>query len=395
MTSLPLRKFLYLLAGLAAAALLAWGFVPAPVPVDVATAQRGPLQVTVNEDGETRARDHYVVSAPVAGRVSRITLREGDAVVAGQAVAQLWAAPLTARQREEQNARVVGAEALVREAGEKLRHAAADYAQARRERERVEQLVAKGFLSAQGAEQSSVAETTSANEVEAARFRLSFAEAELRSVRAALYVEGALPGKPAPVVTLRAPLDGRVLRVPDRSERVVAAGAPILTLGDPRGLEVVIDLLTTDAVKVRPGMPVLLEGWGGDRPLRAQVRVVEPLAFTKVSALGVEEQRVNVIADFVDPPGALGDAFRVEARVVLWRGENVLKVPVSALYRRGDAWTVFVVEGGRARAREIELAHRGALEVEVVKGLQDGETVVRHPSNELADGRRVAMRSVR
>ncbi len=142
-------------------------------------------------------------------------------------------------------------------------------------------------------------------------------------------------------------------------------------------------------------MAVLLEGWGGDRPLQAKVRAVEPLAFTKVSALGVEEQRVNVIADFVDAAGPLGDAFRVEARVVLWSGENVRKIPVSALFRRGDAWTVFVVEGGRARARGIELGHRGALEVEVVKGLQDGETVVRHPPNELADGRRVVVRSVR
>jgi HlyD family secretion protein len=365
------------------------------VPVEVATVQRGPLQVTADEDGETRAREHYVVSAPVAGRLSRIALREGDAVRAGQVVAQLWAAPLTARQREEQNARVAGAEALVREADEKLRHAEADYAQARRERERVDKLVAQNFLSPQGAEQARVAETTSANEVEAARFRARFAEAELRSARAALYVEGALPGKPAPAITLRAPLDGKVLRIPDRSERVVAAGAPILTLGDPGGLEIVIDLLTTEAVKVKPGMSVLLEGWGGDRPLRAKVRVVEPLAFTKVSALGVEEQRVNVIADFVDPPGPLGDAFRVDARVVLWSGENVLKIPVSALFRRGDAWTVFVVDGGRARAREIEPGHRGALEVEVAKGLQGGETVVRHPSNELADGRRVAMKAGR
>jgi HlyD family secretion protein len=304
-------------------------------------------------------------------------------------VALLWAAPLTARQREEQKAKVEAAEALVREANEKLRHAEADYAQARRERERVDKLVAQNFLSPQGAEQARVAETTGANEVEAARFRARFAEAELRSSRAALYVEGALPGKPAPSVQLRAPVDGKVLSIPDRSERVVASGAPLMTLGDPSSLEVVIDLLTTEAVKVKPGMPVLLEGWGGDRPLNARVRLVEPHAFTKVSALGVEEQRVNVIADFVDPPGPLGDAFRVEARIVLWRGDDVLKVPVSALFRRGERWSVFVVEGARAHLREVELGHRGALEAEVTQGLREGETVVRHPSNELADGRRV------
>lgn len=383
------RKLLYAALAAAAAAIVAWGFFPDPVMVEVAEVRRGPLEVTVDEDAETRAREHYVVSAPVAGRVSRIELREGDRVAEGQLVAQLWAAPLTARQREEQRAKVAAAEALVREANEKLRHAEADHAQARRERERVDKLVAQNFLSPQGAEQSRVAETTSANEVEAARFRSRFAEAEVRAARAALYVEGALPGKPAPAITLRSPVAGSVLRVPDRSERVVTAGAPLVTLGDPSRLEVVIDLLTTEAVKVKPGMPVRLEGWGGAGSLAAKVRLVEPLAFTKVSALGVEEQRVNVIADFVDPPGPLGDAFRVEARVVLWRGEDVLKLPVSALFRRGERWSVFVVEGNRARVRDVQLGQRGTLEAEVAGGLKEGERVVRHPSNDLEDGGRV------
>jgi HlyD family secretion protein len=180
-----------------------------------------------------------------------------------------------------------------------------------------------------------------------------------------------------------------VLRIPDKSERVVASGAPLVVVGDPSQLEVVIDLLSTEAVKVKPGMPVLLEAWGGEHPLQARVRVVEPLAFTKVSALGVEEQRVNVIADFVDPPGPLGDAYRVEARVVLWIGDDVLKVPVSAVFRRGDNWCVFVVEGRRARRRDVELGHRGQLEVEILAGVKAGERVVRHPSNEVEDGRRV------
>jgi HlyD family secretion protein len=391
MTALALdrRKLLYGALAIAAAAIVAWGFFPDPVAVEVAEVRRGPLEVTVDEDAETRARDHYVVSAPVAGRVSRIELREGDRVAEGQLVAQLWAAPLTARQREEQKAKVAAAEALVREANEKVRHAEADHAQARRERERVDKLVAQGFLSPQGAEQSRTTEVTSANEAEAARSRARFAEAELRAARAALYVEGALPGQPAPAISLRAPADGRVLRIADRSERVVAAGASLVTLGDPSRLEVVIDLLTTEAVKVKPGMPVRLEGWGGAGALAAKVRVVEPLAFTKVSALGVEEQRVNVIADFVDPPGPLGDAFRVEARVVLWRGEDVLKLPVSALFRRGERWSVFVAEGGRARVRDVAIGQRGTLEAEVTGGLKEGERVVRHPSNELGDGARV------
>ncbi len=363
MTALALdrRKLLYGALAIAAAAIVAWGFFPEPVAVEVAEVRRGPLEVTVDEDAETRARDHYVVSAPVAGRVSRIELREGDRVAEGQLVAQLWAAPLTARQREEQKAKVAAAEALVREANEKVRHAEADHAQARRERERVDKLVAQGFLSPQGAEQSRTTEVTSANEAEAARSRARFAEAELRAARAALYVEGALPGQPAPAISLRAPADGRVLRIADRSERVVAAGASLVTLGDPSRLEVVIDLLTTEAVKVKPGMPVRLEGWGGAGALAAKVRVVEPLA----------------------------DAFRVEARVVLWRGEDVLKLPVSALFRRGERWSVFVAEGGRARVRDVAIGQRGTLEAEVTGGLKEGERVVRHPSNELGDGARV------
>ena len=353
--------------------------------------QRGSLQVTVDEDAETRARERYVVGAPVAGRVSRIELREGDRVAAGDVLARLWPLPLSAREREEQLARIAAAEALAREAEERVRHAQSDHAQAKRERERIEKLVGEGYISPQGAEQAQVTETTSANELQAARFRARSAAADARAARAALLaVEGA-GGRPAPPIPVRSPVDGVVLRNPDRSERVVAAGATLAVIGDPTRLEVVIDLLTTEAVKVRPGMPVLLEGWGGERPLRATVRVVEPLAFTKVSALGVEEQRVNVIADFVDPPGPLGDAFRVEARVVLWSADDVLKVPVSALFRRGEAWSVFVVEGGRARVREIELGHRGALEAEVAKGLRAGEQVVRHPSNEVADGARVTV----
>lgn len=383
------RKLLYAALGAAAIGAIAWGFVPDPIAVEVTTVQRGPLQVTADEDGETRAHDRYVVSAPVAGRVSRVELHEGDAVRADQIVAQLWPVPLSAREREEQLARIAAAEALVREAQERIRHAAADYEQAKRERLRVDRLVRDGFMSPQGAEQARVLETTSANELQAARFRARSAQADAQVARAALLALDAARGAAPAAIAVHSPVEGKVLRIPDKSERVVTAGAPLVVVGDPSQLEVVIDLLSTEAVKVKAGTPVLLEGWGGDRPLRARVRVVEPLAFTKVSALGVEEQRVNVIADFVDPPGPLGDAYRVEARVVLWSGDDVLKVPVSALFRRGETWNVFVLESARARRREVEIGHRGALEVEIVKGLSVGEQVVRHPSNDVEDGRRV------
>ena len=383
------RKLLYAALGAVALGLIVWGFVPNPVPVEVSVVERGPLQVTADEDGETRAHDRYVVSAPVAGRISRIELHEGDALGAGQVVTQLWPIPLSAREREEQLARIAAAEALVREAQERVRHAAADYEQAKRERQRVDKLVREGFISPQGAEQARVMESTSANEVRAARFRARSAQADAQAARAALRaLDGARDGRPI-AIPVRSPVDGKVLRIPDKSERVVGPGAPLVIVGDPSQLEVVIDLLSTEAVKVKPGMSVLLEGWGGERPLKARVRVVEPLAFTKVSALGVEEQRVNVIADFVDPPGALGDAYRIEARVVLWSSDDVLKVPASALFRHGETWSAFVVQGARARRRDVQIEHRGALEVEVIKGLTAGEQVIRHPSNDVEDGGRV------
>jgi HlyD family secretion protein len=387
--SAPQRKLLYAVLGAVAIGAIAWGFVPDPIPVEATIVQRGPLRVTADEDAETRAHDRYVVSAPATGRVSRIELHEGDAVRAGQVVARIWPAPLTVREREVQLARIAAAEALVREAQERVRHAEADYEQAKRERLRVDRLVREGFMSSQGAEQSRVQETTSANELQAARFRARAAQADADAARAVLLAVSDDRGAAQTVIPVRSAVGGKVLRIPDKSERVVSPGAPLLIVGDPGRLEVVIDLLSTEAVKVKPGMPVFLDGWGGDRPLQARVRVVEPLAFTKVSALGVEEQRVNVIADFVDPPGPLGDAYRVEAHVVLWNGADVLKVPASALFRRGENWNVFVVDGSRARRREVTIGHRASLEVEVASGLSAGERVLRHPSNDIEEGRRV------
>jgi HlyD family secretion protein len=393
MIPLPVRRrwFYAALAILGVAAVL-MVLRPEPVPVEVTMVGRGPLLVTVDEDGETRAHDRYVIGAPVAARVERIELHEGDAVRRGQPVARLWPVPLSARERQEHLARIESARTLVRAGDERVRHAATDHAQARRERERIEGLLRDGLVSPQEAEQARVAESTSDNEARAARFQAQSAQADLQAARAALLaLDGARGGAPA-AISLRSPVDGKVLRIPDKSDRVVPAGAPLVVVGDPAQLEVVLDLLSAEAVKVKPGMPVLLEGWGGDSVLRARVRLVEPLGFTKVSALGVEEQRVNVIADFVDPPGSLGDAFRVEARVVLWSGEDVLKVPVSALFRHGMGWSLFVVENGRARRRDVEPSHRGTLEVEITRGVRPGDQVIRHPSNDVEDGRRVLPR---
>jgi HlyD family secretion protein len=382
------KKLVYVIAGLVILAGLSLLFLPGPVPVEVTRVGVGPLQVTVDEDGETRAHDRFVVSAPVAGRVARIDLHEGDLIAPGQAIAELWPLPLSAREREEQLARIGAVEAQLREASERVRQAAASHEQARRERTRMETLAKGGFVAQQEAEQARLTEMTSANELEAVRFRERSVEADLKAARAALLSLDTSRGSGARVI-VRSPAAGKVLRIPEKSERVVAAGAALITVGDPNLIEIVVDLLSTDAVKVKAGMPVLLEGWGGDQPLRARVRVVEPYGFTKVSALGVEEQRVNVIADFVDPTESLGDGYRVEAKIVIWSGDKVLKVPVSALFRQGEEWAVFVVEGGRARRRKIQLGHRGALEAEVTHGLSAAETVIRHPSNDLTDGARV------
>lgn len=386
------RWWVYAGIGCVVAAAVAYAFRPSPIEVDVATASRGPLMVTVDEDGETRARDRFVVSAPVAGRVARIDLREGDAVAADQEVARIWTLPLSAREREEQVARIAAAEALEREAEERVRRAETDYAQAQRDRERMEQLERRGMVSHQEAEQAVVAERTQANALTEARFRERSTAADAEAARAARLALDESPVGPEGAVRLRAPVAGRVLRVPERSERVVQAGTPLLIIGDPTRLEIVIDLLSTEAVKVEPGMNVLLEGWGGDQTLRAQVRVVEPFAFTKVSALGVEEQRVNVIADFVDPPGRLADAYRVDARIVLWKSDDVLTVPASAVFRRGDDMSVFVVEGGRARRRDVGVGHRNPASVEIVSGLDVGAVVIRHPPNAVDDGVRVRPR---
>lgn len=388
------RKTLYVAVLVTAAAGFVVLFLPDPIDVDIAPVTIGPLVVTVDEDGETRAHDRYVVSAPVAGRVSRIELHEGDSVQARQLVAEIWPLPLSARERDEQLARIASAQALSNEAREQVRRAKIEHEQAQRERKRMATLVQDGFVSPQAAEKTILAESTSANALDAARFRATSAAAELRAAKAAQLAIAAKPGSRA-AVRLESPVSGKVLRIPEKSERVVAAGTPLLILGDANQLEIVIDVLSNEAVNIKPGMPVLIEGWGGDEPLQAKVSVVEPYAFTKVSALGVDEQRVNVIADFVGSHATLADAYRIEARVVVWRSDNALKAPASALFRKQDGWAAFVLEDGRARLREVTVGRRTAFEVQVLTGLEAGERTIVHPSNDIADGTRLRMREVR
>jgi HlyD family secretion protein len=369
------------LAGLAAYVLLR----PEALPVETARAARRALQVTVDEEGETRVRDRYVVAAPVAGRVARITLREGDAVRVGTVVARVFPAPLDPRTRDQAAARLGAVEDARRAADAAALQARAAHEQAHRSWERARQLAAQNLIAAEERERAELEETTRARELESAEFRAQAAAHEVELARAAL------AGDRQPIA-IRSPVGGRVLRVPEPSERVVVAGTPLLEVGDPSTLEIVADLLSAEAVKVRPGAPILVEGWGGAGMLRGRLRVVEPSAFTKVSALGVEEQRVNVVGDFVDSPGALGDRYRVEIRIVVWQGDSVLTVPSSALFRRGEGWGVFLVEAGRARQRDVVVGHRTPFDAEIVEGLRERDVVIRHPSDRVAEGVKVAPR---
>ena len=386
--SLPRHWRLYLMA-LLVVAFVAWRLRPTAVEVDTTLVSVGPLRETIDQEGRTRVHDRYVVAAPVSGRLERVLFRAGDAVRRGETVAWLRPAPLDARSRQEATERAAAAEDARQAADAASLAARAAFNQAERTRVRAESLAAEGHLSPAAREDAQLLATTRRRELEAATARVETAAHEVEVARGALLAASPASSSAGARTAVRAPVSGRVLLLLEQSERVLPAGTTILELGDPGRLEIVSDLLSTDAVKVGPGDTVLVEGWGGDRALHARVRLVEPSGFTKVSALGVEEQRVNVIADLVDPPGPLGDRFRVLARVVLWGSDRVLKVPVSALVRQGEGWAAFVVQEGRARLRPVTVGHRGDFEAEVVSGLREGAEVIAYPSDLIREGVRV------
>lgn len=374
--------------GIAVVLVIFW-LRPRPTRVDTANAVRGPLQVTVDGEGRTRVRDRYVVASPVPGRLRRINLRRGDSVLQDQLIAQIESLPLSPldpRQRSEATARVNAAEDAKRESDALVARAKASHDQARRESERSEKLVAAGVISRQELERAQMAMDVAARELDAAKSQSETAGHEVEVARSALLALDRTQKTSVTTVQVRAPVGGRVLRVIEESERVINAGAPLIELSNPSKLEVVIELLSTDAVKVKPGALVLIERWGGDGVLQARVRLVEPSAFTKISALGVEEQRVNVIADFTEASKALGDGYRVEGRIVIWENDNVLKISSSALFRTGDAWGVFVVEAGKAARRQVQVGQRTAFDAEIVGGLEDDAQVIVHPSNDITEG---------
>ena len=381
------------------AAGLVYGFMPRAVPVDIAEVKRAPLAVTVEEEGKTRVTERYQVTAPVAGYARRIDLKAGDAVAAGQVLAVIEPArsvALDPRTRVQSQAQVSAAQAALAMAEENARAATAAAQLSQQERARAESLRESNFLSAQALDTARTAETRARAVQQAAAHSVRVARFELDMARAAVASTTKLQnGGAADVLRVRAPVAARVLKLLHESEGAVAAGQPLLEIGNPDTLEVEVEVLSTHAVKIAPGSKVILDRWGGEKAVEGRVRVVEPSGFTKISALGVEEQRVRVIVDFASPREAwqpLGDGYRVEARFVLWEGDDVLQLPTSALFRHGEGWAVFAIDGGRARLTPVETGQRSGLATQVLSGLAAGARVVSHPDDNISDGTRVKPR---
>jgi HlyD family secretion protein len=371
-------------------AVIVRAWLPKPVAVEVAAAHRTALVVEVAEEGQARVRDRFIVSAPLGGMLRRIELDPGAEVEAGAVLAYVEApAPplLDERARREASARLAAAVAHEHRAAAAVAGAATARTAAVREAARARSLEQRRAIATAEREQAELAEQLALRDLAAAEAERAGAAAEASAVRA-LLGEGERRGG-ASVIPVTAPVRGRVLRVVRESAGPVAAGTPLLELGDTSAIELVVPVLSGDAVKIRPGMPCFIDAWGGEANLAGRVRRVEPSAFTRISALGIEEQRVNVIVELADPPASLGDGFRVEARIATWQGNDVLAIPASAVFRDHGRWAVYAIEDGRARLRPIEVGHRGRLDVEITGGLPEGTEIVLHPSDRVQDGRKL------
>lgn len=383
------KRSLLILGGLAVVGLIVRALLPQPVDVDVAVASRGPLEVEVREDGQTRVRDRFVVVAPISGELERITVDPGTFVEAGAVITKIRPPQfslLDARARSETMARLAAARAREKQAVSAIARARESKALADTEAQRTRRLVEQGAVSGIERERADLAAQLAEQDLSAAEQARAAAQAEIEALRAVLEPGSGPAVKPLDVV---APVRGRILRVLRESGGAVLIGTALVELGDPTALEVVVDVLSRDAERIRPGMEVEIET-GGATPLHGTVGTVEPSAFTRVSALGVEEQRVNVIVCFDSPPN-IGDAYRVDARIIIWRG-IVLRIPAGALFRDRGHWATYVVDGGRARLRWVEIGHRGRVDIEITKGLREGERVILHPGDQVHDTSRIAIR---
>jgi HlyD family secretion protein len=390
------RRIFVVVVVLAAALLIVRGLWPKPVIVDVARVGRGPFRVTVDEDGRTRVKDRHLVAAPLSGHLARLELHPGDHVEAGAVLARIvpLEPPLIdARTRAELESRLGGARAAHKQAEASVARSEAASEQAERARARVAALLERGAAAPGDLERAELAARTRAKELESARFGVRAADHEVAMAEAMLSRAQGSAQAARDEFVIRSPLAGRVLKVMRESEGPVAAGQSLVELGDPQALEIVVDVLTSDAVGIRPGAKVVLRGWGGEAPLAGRARLVEPSAFSRVSALSVEEQRVNVIVDPEGPPALraeLGDGWRVEAEISVWETASAISVPASAEFRDDVGWAVFVVRAGRAHQVQVGLGRRGRLALEVTEGLGEGDVVILHPSDRVRDGEAVS-----
>lgn len=394
--ALTSRNFVFGFIGAAIVASLVYVTLHSdPVAVDLHRLKRGPMQVTINADGKTRIREVYEVSSPITGTALRAPVRVGDRVIAGQTVVAvvepLSSSLLDPRSRIQAEAAVREAEAALQVARSRVREAQEDLTHAQREYDRSKALVERGVASQMRLEDSEQMLGMKRAAETAAVSGLEMANSALDRARAALIEPGGAgdDGEASCCMQLTAPVDGRVLEIDVISERPVVAGMRLLSVGQPDDLEIVADLLSTDAVRLDLGDRAIVERWGGDDPLEARISKIEPSAYTKVSALGIEEQRVDVVFDLITPPEqrpALGDGFSVFLRAVEWESDDVLAVPLSAVFRQGSDWAVFVTEGSAARLRRIEIGRRNTSFAEVLSGLEAGETVILHPAEEIAEG---------
>jgi HlyD family secretion protein len=383
---------------LAAVALTAWAMMPGGIPVEVATVTKGRFVASVNEDGKTRVRERYVVAAPLAGQLGRIRFKVGDQVKVDDAVATITPSPvplIDPRTRREMEERVGAAEATLERSKAAVERTLAQSEQASTDLARARTLVERGAATVQALERADLAMRVADRDQRAAEFLNHAAEHELNQAQALLarYRDGSDASAESWNVT--APVGGVVLKMAQESETIVQPGTPLMDIGDPRDLEIVIDVLSTDAVEIHPGAEVAIEHWGGQGELSGRVRRIEPAAFTKISTLGVEEQRVNVLVDVMSPAeqwAGLGDAYQVDARIAVFTQEDATIVPAGALFRRGESWNVYVVQDGRAEIREIGILRRSGRLAAVATGLTAGERVIVYPSDNVAPGARVGLR---
>jgi HlyD family secretion protein len=396
------RRTVAVLIGLGVLALIVWALLPQPVPVDMATIKKGPLEVTAEDEGVTRIREVYTVSAPIGGKMLRAPREVGDDVKANKtlvaAIEPTDPTFLDVRSQRVNQAAVHAAQAGVDLAEAKIKEAKSQLEFARNDLRRAAELAASKTISARTLEKAKLDVDSAEAAVASAVATLEVRRRELESAKARLIQPGEIKAgarSPSCCVEVRSPIDGVVLKIVAESEQVVQPGAPLIEIGDPGDLEIAVDFLSRDAVRIKPGQPARIESWGGDKMLAARVKRIEPTGFTKVSALGIEEQRVKVVLDFTGPESEwrqLGHGYRVIARVVVWHSDDALQVPLGALFRAGDNWAVFVVAGGRAQRRTVKIGERNLHAARVIGGLKPGEQVVLHPSDRVHDGVRVEAR---